>query len=254
MGFRTALAFLTILPLPRGEITPRALGRAVGFFPLVGVLLGSGLALVAWGTAHLFPPNVAAALTLAAWVGSTGALHLDGFLDACDGLLGGHTPETRLHIMRDERIGAFAFAGGLLLLLTKYAALSHLLTTTSWSPLRPALAPWILAPTLGRFAMSHAVLLYPYARAQGLGRAMKDHAGWKEGLLAGSVTLGAILALSGPLGLLRLILVVGTTVLLARWVLHRIPGLTGDVYGAICELTETIVLLTFIAQSPGGMG
>jgi adenosylcobinamide-GDP ribazoletransferase len=32
------------------------------------------------------------------------------------------------------------------------------------------------------------------------------------------------------------------TWLLARWTLRRIPGLTGDVYGAGCELVEVVIL------------
>jgi cobalamin synthase len=30
-------------------------------------------------------------------------------------------------------------------------------------------------------------------------------------------------------------------------VLRRLPGLTGDVYGALCELLEALVLLAFVA-------
>ena len=63
---------------------------------------------------------------LAAWVVLTGALHLDGFLDAADGLLGGFTPERRLEIMRDERRGAYALAGGILLMLLQYSTLNAL--------------------------------------------------------------------------------------------------------------------------------
>ncbi len=39
------------------------------------------------------------------------------------------------------------------------------------------------------------------------------------------------------------------TLLFARWVLRRISGFTGDVYGALCELVEATVLLAW-----AGMG
>ncbi len=249
MGFVTALSFLTILPLPHTEVSPTSLGRAVGYFPAVGVLIGGVLACATWVFGHLFPPTVAGALVLAVWVGASGALHVDGFLDACDGLFGGHTPEARLRIMRDERVGAFALVGGVLLLLTKHAAIVHLMTFTSWHHPVTALRVWIVAPTLGRYAMSLAVIAFPYARKQGLGRWMKDHAGGRELLLAAGTALSVSLLLWGVWGLLWMMLVTGSTWMLAHFTLSRIPGLTGDIYGALCEITELFVLLIFLLSS-----
>jgi hypothetical protein len=67
------------------------------------LILGGLLLAADYSLALFMPPLVRVALVLALWVILTGALHLDGFLDACDGLLGGFTPESRLEIMRDER-------------------------------------------------------------------------------------------------------------------------------------------------------
>lgn len=245
MAFLTALHFLTIIPAGvRREIGARELGRAVGFFPLVGLVLGGVLNLTAWGFALLFPPHLTAVLVLALWVLLTGALHLDGFLDACDGLFGGRTPEARLRIMRDERVGAFALAGGVLLLLAKYAALST--PGFPWQSL-------LLAPVLGRWAMSLAVVAFPYARAEGTGRAMKDHAGPREVLLAGGVALGVALWVAGWEGVAVWGLTGIVTWLSARFTLRRIPGLTGDIYGAMCEVVEVGVLVAGVVgrgQSP----
>ncbi len=242
-----AFRFLTVIPLRGGgDVPPETIGRSVGFFPLVGAVLGGVLAGGAWVLGGVFPPQVGAALLLGVWVLLTGALHLDGFLDACDGLFGGHTPEARLHIMRDERVGAFALAGGVLLLLTKYAALSALMV-----PFRPA--AYLLAPVLGRLAMSAAVVGFPYAREHGLGRAMKDHAGTREVALAGSTALLVSVAAAGWVGLLFL---TGTLALMwgmATRVMARIPGLTGDIYGALCEVTEAAVLVAWVGLlGPGG--
>jgi adenosylcobinamide-GDP ribazoletransferase len=124
----TALQFLTIVPpVIRRPFTPEELGRSVGWFALVGIVIG--LALVGSDRALImvFPTSIATALVLTIWVLITGALHLDGFLDTCDGLFGGRTAEARLRIMRDERVGAYAVVGGILLILLKYACLSALL-------------------------------------------------------------------------------------------------------------------------------
>ena len=238
-SFLVALQFLTTIPVRiSGEITPRLMGRAVGWFSLVGVLLGGLLVGLNWGLAQVFSPGVSAALTLAAWVIVTGALHLDGFLDTCDGLFGGYTPESRLEIMRDERVGAFGLAGGVLLLLLKYTALVA-------TPRRTVAL--LVAPTLARWGMTLAVILFPYARSKGLGRAMKDHAGWPQVVLATAISLAVAWFAGGWWGLAALALAGVTTLATARFVLARLPGLTGDVYGAICELVEVVILLVFSA-------
>lgn len=234
-----ALQFLTVLPpIIRRLFTEGEMGRAVSFFPLVGALLGGLLAALDWGLTQILPGEVAAALTLGAWATITGALHLDGFLDACDGLFGGHTPEDRLHIMRDERIGAFAMAGGGILLIVKYAALAH-------SPDR--LAALLLAATLARWTMSGAIVLAPYARPQGLGRAIKDHAGWQQLIVATVIALVVAWFAKGWLGLAAALLAMTAAWAAARFTLKRLPGLTGDIYGAICELVEALVLVLVTA-------
>jgi adenosylcobinamide-GDP ribazoletransferase len=235
-----ALQFLTLFPpVVRRPFTPVELGRSVGFFPPVGLLLGGIVLGLDHGLRLVFPPGVATALVLAAWVMLTRALHLDGFLDACDGLFGGFTPQDRLRILRDSRVGAFGVTGGVLLLLTKYAALAAL-------PDR--LSGLLLAPVLGRWAMALAIVAFPYAREQGLGRAMKDHATWRQVALATVVALVAAGLLARWAGLAALALAGAATWLGARFTLGRIPGLTGDIYGAICEAVELLVLLFFTAS------
>ncbi len=235
----TAFNFLTILPLPWREDAPLSLlGKAAGWFPLVGLAIGAALAGLNWGLSQIFPPGVTVALVMAVWLLVSGAIHFDGFLDSCDGLFGGKTPEQRLDIMRDHRVGAFAVAGGGLLLLLRYSALVALPDRTF---------VLLLAPTLGRWAMSLAIVFFPYARAQGLGRAMKDHARWPQALLSTLIALAAAWFIGGPAGLAAMLVAAATLLLTALFIRTRIPGLTGDSYGAINELTEVTVLLLFTA-------
>jgi adenosylcobinamide-GDP ribazoletransferase len=230
-----ALQFLTIVPaLVRRPFTAAELGRAVGFFPLIGAALGGALIGIDWLALLVWPAGLATALVLTSWVLLTGGLHLDGLLDSCDGILGGRTPADRLRILRDERVGAYAVIAGILLILVKFQALLA-------APDR-ALA-LLLAPTLGRGAMAWAIVLTPYARFEGLGRAMKDGAGWRQAALAGA-TVALVLCLCGSgLGFVALGLAALVSLLVCRFVLARLPGLTGDVYGALCELVEVATLL-----------
>ncbi len=245
-----AFQFLLITPaFIRRPFTPHEMGKSVGFYPLVGAVLGGILLGFNWLLGHagadgapVFPVQIRAVLILALWIVLTGALHLDGFLDACDGLLGGYTPEQRLKIMRDERVGAYALAGGILLLLVKFSALCALVD-------RPMAL--LLTPVLGRWSMAVAVVAFPYARSQGLGRDVKDHATWRQVFLASVLGLAmVILAIWLSRSWVTLAALVASALTVwggVSFALRRVPGLTGDVYGALNELVEMVVLLVLAA-------
>lgn len=231
-----AFQFLTTFPaVIKRAFTAQELGRAVGHFPLVGLALGSVLYVFGSGLGLIFPAQVVAIFILVAWLLLTRALHFDGFLDTCDGLFGGFTPERRLEIMRDSRVGAFGVAGGGLLLLAKYAAIMSL----------PHLFGLLLAPVMGRWILSLAIFAYPYARDKGMGRDMKDNVHWLQVILATLVSILGAWLFAGWMGLLAFASAGILLWLGAGFILRRIPGLTGDSYGALCELAELVVLLIF---------
>ena len=233
-----AFQFLTIFPtLIKRIFTSQEMGRAVGWFPLVGVGLGLALYGVSMAAGSIFPASVSAALTLFAWVIFTRAFHLDGFMDTCDGLFGGWTPERRLEIMKDSRMGAFGVAGGILILLTEYAALHSSLH------LFPAL---MLSTTLGRWVSPLVIYAFPYAREDGLGIEMKRNVSARDIILA-TLIAGIISSLAAGIWV-GLALMLGTAMLgflIALYAMRLLPGLTGDIYGTVTTLVETAVLVFF---------
>lgn len=244
--FAAAIQFLLITPaFVRRAFTPTEMGRATALFPVVGALLGAILATLDALLSQSFPVQVRSALVLGVWIILTGALHFDGLLDACDGLLGGETPDRRMEIMRDERTGAFGVAAGGLILLTLFSALSAI-EVHRWAAL-------LLAPTLGRCGMSLCIAAFPYARPTGLGRDMKDHAGPAQAVAAVLITAVTVALVAwrtqewAPAAATAIALIVGG---LGSWfVLRRIPGMTGDTYGAINMLIEVSVLLVLAVVS-----
>lgn len=231
--------FLTIFPtLIKRMFTPQEMGRAVGWFPLVGVVLGFALFGVNYFARLIFPPTVSAALTLFAWIIFTRAFHLDGFMDTCDGLFGGWTPERRLEIMKDSRMGAFGVAAGILVLLTEYAALS---STVS---LLPSI---LLSTTLGRWASPLVIHAFPYAREDGLGYEMKHNVSWKEILLATLITGITAWLVYGWLGFIFMLGAAVIAFLTAIYTMRLLPGLTGDIYGTVTTLIEMLTLVAFTA-------
>ncbi|MCA1554569.1 MAG: adenosylcobinamide-GDP ribazoletransferase, partial [Chloroflexi bacterium] len=124
MGLLAAIHFLTTVPLtPRRVFTERELGASLAFYPIVGSLIGVVLIGVQFVASLAFDARFSAVLLLGAWVLVTGALHLDGFMDACDGLLSHRASAERLRIMRDVHVGAWGVIGVVLLLVAKFALL-----------------------------------------------------------------------------------------------------------------------------------
>ncbi|HEU0022331.1 MAG TPA: adenosylcobinamide-GDP ribazoletransferase, partial [Dehalococcoidia bacterium] len=156
--FFAALSFLTIFPAA-GTRSPgqQDISNARACYPAVGLLLGLLLVGIERGAREIFPVPLTAALLLAVLAAVTRGLHLDGFMDVCDGLLGGYTAQRRLEIMRDSHVGAFAVVGAVSLLILKYGALVSLLS------LGVAGKEWVLLlfPTLSRWSMVVQLGLFP---------------------------------------------------------------------------------------------
>lgn len=233
----TAFAFLTRLPVGRGTVSDHDLGRSVGFFPLVGLVLGFFLAGLAYLGSGYVPNTVLAVLLVAVLAAATGALHLDGLSDLFDGLAGGRgDPRRTLEIMRDSRIGAQGAVALVLVLLAKTAALASVLEHRDYVSVTAF-------PVIARWAVTPQIALYPYARTEGLGRAFSGHAGWAQVVLATTTMAAVSVGLGWPTAK-QAVLALVATLIMATWLRARLGGLTGDVYGASIELGETVALVT----------
>jgi adenosylcobinamide-GDP ribazoletransferase len=231
-----AIAFLTIVPLParwRGE--PGHLARSVRWYPLVGLGIGLVLAALDWLLGLVLAGPIRDALVVVALLVLSGALHLDGLMDTCDGAFAAVAPERRLEIMRDSHVGSFGVAGAGLVLLGKYAALASLGTTPRWAAL-------VAMAVLGRWAMCLAIAAFRAGRADGLGRLVKDATSPLDlAFASGSAMVICAVCLQAP-GLLLCALLALLVWLLGRWLAASLPGLTGDTYGALAEVAEFAAL------------
>ncbi len=247
MGFLFALQFLTTIPVPwRREAGPEELGRSTGYFPVIGLVIGLILAGLSWLFELLFPAMVANALLIVSLVIITGALHLDGFADTCDGIAGHKSVEDRWQAMRDSRTGGFGIVGIVLLLLVKYVSLvsipAPLLRTTL-----------VLMPVLSRWAMGYAIFAYPYARPSGLGQAFKQGTGWIRFTMATLIALVIAVVLFQLPGLAVMFLIWVLTVAMAAYFKSKFSGLTGDTYGALNEVAEVSLLILIILFAQFGV-
>ncbi len=178
----------------------------------------------------------------------TRGLHLDGFMDTCDALGGGHDRERRLEILRDPHVGAFAVIGVVFLLVIKCSALAALPAESRfWGiVVVPCLSRWAILVVMGRF---------PYVRREGLGTPFVRAEGATRVMIAGLAVAGTVaVALAGPLGLV----LVGAAGLVAwvvgSWAARLLGGVTGDIYGAVVEISEVVMLVLAVLLTLGEPG
>jgi adenosylcobinamide-GDP ribazoletransferase len=236
---KESLRFLTRLPVGRaGPHVDADLSRAAWAFPLAGVVVGLiGAAIYVLAHQLRLPAWVAAALAVAATLAVTGGLHEDGLADTADGFGGGDTRERKLEIMRDSRIGTYGVCALILSILLRVAALA--------SFANPASAIWALIAAHGgaRATLPLFMALVPPARRDGLAYAAGRPS--SERVVTASVLGILILAIAlGPAhGIAALIFLLVIVALMAWLSVVQIEGQTGDVLGAVEQVSEIVILL-----------
>jgi adenosylcobinamide-GDP ribazoletransferase len=246
----------TILPVrAHGEVDEELASRALRWLPAVGLLLSApaAVALLAAGGGQAAPLRrlLGAALAVAVLGVLTGGLHLDGLADTADGLASRRPREQALEIMRRGDTGPLGVAALLFTVLLQVTALAAL-------PGGLALAGLVLAAVTARAAVLVATgPAFPAARPGGFGAlvagrtaapvvavaviavlALAGACGW----LAGGTALAGELPAAAAAGLLTATGVAGA----AR---SKLGGLTGDVFGAVVELTMAATLVALVLVS-----
>ncbi len=241
-AFFVALGFLTRIPVP-GEgdnFTSDSLSRSTIFFPVVGGIIGAvnaGLYLI---LQPFLPMPVLAIFIVAVPIFVSGGIHFDGLLDSCDGLFSGRSRERSLEIMRDSRVGSMGVIAGILNVMLRYTILIELPGS-----ILPVLL--ITQAITGRWVMSLALHFFPYARKEGgLGQSFASGKRVSYVMVSSLLALLIIGLVNGGAGILISLMVGGLSLLLAIWVVRKIGGLTGDVYGALNEVSENLFLLLWL--------
>ncbi len=243
-GLRLAVTLLTAIPLHGGPRRPAAPSRrtaaaAMTWAPVIGLVLGAAAAAVLelaarWGRTG---PTLAAVLAVSALALLTRALHLDGLADMADGLGSRRPADQALAIMKRSDIGPF---GVVTIALTLGVQITALAQAQALGRGVPAV---IAAAVAGRLALTWACRRgVPAARGTGLGA-----------LVAGTVhpaipvvLTAAALAVASAFGLIVVVAVaagLAASLALTALAVRRLGGITGDVLGALTEITAAVGLL-----------
>lgn len=252
-NFINALQFLTIVTVnKKHRIEEGDLAKSMVYFPAIGFLIGFVLVNVdKVFTLLVLPLTVGNIMLVAISVLITRALHIDGLADTLDGVMGGHSADSRLAIMKDSRIGTAGVLGIFFVLLVKYLCLNSLFNGEK-------VAALLIAPVLARWSQTLMVFKADYVREQGMGRAFVGHLR-SSGLIAASavavgLTAFVIVREEARTAILLAGLICGVvlfTLLGRRYLQAKLGGVTGDAIGAVSELNEALVFLIFVILSDG---
>lgn len=246
-----SLGFLSRLPLPQPWLggTSDSLKASVRAFPLAGAVLGLlvGLALLVADGLRL-PPLACGLIAVGALAAMTGALHEDGLGDMADGFFGASTPERRLEIMKDSRIGTFAAIVLIVWTGLRAALLAAIIERAGAGSAVLALIGSEAASRAGMLALWYGL---PPARPGGL----SDSVGQPEwetvicgcaiGLLILAVTL---IWAQGVTGLLAALFLIAALLFgFARLCRAKIGGQTGDTLGAAQQIGALAVLIGLVS-------
>lgn len=230
------LQFLTKLPLPFNiEADEEDFSKGVIYFPLVGLIIGLLLAGTYVGVLSISNSMIASVFVVAFEVFLTGGLHLDGLADTFDGLYSYRDKERMLEIMKDSRVGT----NGVLILVLGIVAKLVLIYS-----LDAPIEVLIVMPVVSRLMVVVMSRFSKYARENGMGGFFIGKTTTLQLAIATIITI--VVHLIRPELLIVSVIVTVLALIYRYHVYTKIDGITGDVLGAIVEMSEVFFLLIYI--------
>jgi adenosylcobinamide-GDP ribazoletransferase len=228
-----AIEFLTLLPLGKPiSFDPQGMAH---YFPVVGIILGTLVCMFDQLALRLWTPPAAAVLDVGLLIILSGAFHLDGLGDTADGLLGHRSREQALRVMKDSRIGVMGLAAIVVGLSVKWAGIMGL------DAHRSLLI--IIIPAYARGGMLFGIRFLEYGRTDdGTGHPFFENP-LKIGAFRGLLIPVALSYFLGWRGLWLNFVFVLITLSILYYFKKRVGCITGDMLGAMAEVTESMLFL-----------
>lgn len=252
--FLGILQFLTRIPIKVNLGFDEEFDKGIVYFPLVGLVLGILYFLVMRISIVLFGNYIAATFTMLTTVILTGGLHLDGLGDTFDGIYSYRNKEKILEIMKDSRLGTNALLAILFLILLKIGFLYKNISFNNMYPI-------ILMPVFGRLGSVFASYKNKSPRENGMGNAFLNKVSNKQLIITITSVVLFIIIITFFFNLRNIVFsfdficklyIYNLAFIPILWLLVRsytkyitsiIGGITGDILGSVCELSELIYII-----------
>ena len=237
-GFLSLVQFMTRIPTPKVEYKPKEMGKAMKFFPIVGMVIG-----VILYYSYLFldkrfdSPEVIVILLILIEIILTGGLHLDGLADTFDGIFSYRSKRRMLEIMKDSRIGSNGALSLIIFFALKGTLMKEVLVDDS--------TPYVLLvmPVISRFISVLNCGVAKYARPSGMGKGLVDETTINGVIISFIITAIYSYFFIGMIGITSLIIISLLGIYFAKLMERKIGGITGDTLGAVVEISTVLVLL-----------
>ena len=240
--FFLMLQFLSRIPINRSlKCEPGNFRRGALFLPVVGFIIGGIQWMIYFAVSRVMPTEITAIVLFLSAAILTGALHIDGLGDTCDGFYAFKGRDRIIEIMKDSRIGTFACIAIVGDILLKAAAYNFILQ-------KGAAEIIIVSVVTGRFSIVFLSLIGKRAKESGSGNLFIGNMSRTVVFLSAFIALAINIVLSGyKFTLISTAAAMAATVLVSRCSESKIGGVTGDLLGANNEVIEILTLLIYTA-------
>jgi adenosylcobinamide-GDP ribazoletransferase len=240
-NFLLILQFLTRIPISLNlECKQENFKKAALYLPIVGLIVGGIQWLTYYVLTNLLPANITSIFVFIISVLITGALHVDGIGDTCDGFYAFKGKDKIIEIMKDSRIGTYACIAIVMDILLKISSMTYIIENKLAIII-------ILAPVIARFSIIFISLIGKPAKSSGSGNLFIGNMSKIIALCAALLTFVVSIIFVGILdSTIIFIISMIITFLVNKYSESKIGGITGDILGANNELVEIFVLITYI--------
>ncbi|KMT20935.1 adenosylcobinamide-GDP ribazoletransferase [Clostridium cylindrosporum] len=244
--FLLILQFMTRIPVKKNlDVTREDFARGAIYFPIIGLIIGFVVAGSIYISNMIFSPYLTALIGVIVHTFITGAIHLDGFSDTCDGIFSGRSKERILEIMKDSRLGTFGGVGLILLILLKWTlyfeTINMLKVKSMW--LYPLFIVVLLAPVVARSIVLFFMYKRKYAREnEGLGDLFIGKISIRE-LFINQVFMAIIVSSISYKIMLIYVLTLLVMICFRKYIEGILNGITGDILGCSIEISEVVFMI-----------
>lgn len=240
------LMFLTRIPIKAQIGFDKDFHKGMKFFTLIGAILGGGYITLSFLLLKVLEVNIVSIILMSGIIILTGGLHLDGLADSFDGLYSYRSKEKILQIMKDSRVGTNGLLAILIYILLKINIFELFFKND-------IIMPIFFMPILGRLSIVIASYKSKSPRENGMGNVFIGKV--SNFTLVINIFIFIVFNMIFILyndsyfflliNLSFLIFLFLFVKLIKIYVYDIIDGITGDILGCICELSELFYLFYF---------
>jgi len=242
---KNLFAFLTVLPLRMDMDCLADSAKLMFLFPLVGAFVGLLAGVFGWVLFWLLVPGlVVGGLVLGMLLLLTGLHHTDGLLDFGDGVMAQGTAERKIEVMHDQLTGAGGLALGIVTLMVTAFALGELRMSLVIQSVVVVEVAAKLSMVVGAWAGKavHSGMNSPFLEA------MHGSKGDARLVAALVISFAIAIPLLWLVGAVIIVTAVITGLVMVAISHRHFNGVTGDVFGAMNELTRLVCLVVVVAM------